>query len=222
MSYSKISERGHLVMPGVFLFRFKELFSSHLDFIVWQFFYLQNTSRNDTIAPSTIADAIGATVAEVNQSISSLRNQNLLSVKTLELNGEVEVIFDAQLSLSRLENLIEPQVELPLETNQLKDLVADFERELGRLLSPFELEDLRQTVQSDGTDPDVVRAALKEAVFNGKTNWNYINAILRNWRKEGITTLRQIEEKRQQRDSSRRSTVDVSEDFLSAMNLWSD
>ncbi|HGO0536545.1 TPA: DnaD domain-containing protein, partial [Streptococcus pyogenes] len=93
---------------------------------------------------------------------------------------------------------------------------------LGRFLSPFELEDLEKTLRDDKTDPDLIREALKEAVFNGKTNWKYIQAILRNWRKEGIVNLRQVEERRRVREGEDLSQVTISEDFLSAMNLWSD
>ncbi|MCD0152857.1 DnaD domain protein, partial [Streptococcus agalactiae] len=106
------------------------------------------------------------------------------------------------------------------DSNRLKDLVGDFERELGRLLSPFELEDLQKTLQEDQTDPDIVRAALREAVFNGKTSWNYINAILRNWRREGLTTLRQIEERKQAREDNQMKDLAISDDFKNAMNLW--
>ena len=107
-------------------------------------------------------------------------------------------------------------------SNPIKELVEDFERELGRMLSPFELEDLQKTIREDKTDPDLVRAALREAVFNGKTNWNYINAILRNWRREGITTMRQVEERRKEHEDSKAGKVSVSDDFLAAMDLWSD
>ena len=90
------------------------------------------------------------------------------------------------------------------------------------MLSPFELEDLQKTIQEDKTDPDLVRAALREAVFNGKTNWNYINAILRNWRHDGVTTLRQVEERRREREQTNPSNITISDDFLAAMDLWSD
>ena len=90
------------------------------------------------------------------------------------------------------------------------------------MLSPFELEDIQKTIKDDKIDPDLVRAALREAVFNGKTNWNYINAILRNWRREGITTLRQVEERRLEREEAKSSQVPISDEFLTAMNLWSD
>lgn len=80
----------------------------------------------------------------------------------------------------------------------------------------------RKTVHDDQTDLDLVREALREAVFNGKTNWKYIQAILRNWRKEGITSLRQLEEKKRAREDMTASEVTVSDDFLAAMNLWSN
>ena len=50
-------------------------------------------------------------------------------------------------------------------------------------------------MREDQTDPDVIKAALREAVFNGKPHWKYIQAILRNWRSEGINSLAQVEAK---------------------------
>ena len=148
-------------------------------------------------------------------------------MKTIELDGESEVLFDATLALKKLDDLLTAADEITVSSskgtsNALKDLVEDFERELGRMLSPFELEDLQKTVSDDKTDPDLVRSALREAVFNGKTNWNYIQAILRNWRREGISTLRQVEERRKEREQANPANVTISDDFLSAMNLWSD
>lgn len=65
-------------------------------------------------------------------------------------------------------------------------------------------------------------SALKEAVFNNKTNWKYIQAILRNWRREGITTVAQVEAKNIERDIQNPKNVTVSSDFLDAMNLWKE
>lgn len=193
--------------------------------MVWQFFYLQNTTRLDELAPSQIANALGKSVAEVNKAISSLTSQGLLDMKTIELAGEIEIIFDASPVLVTLDQLLardEKGEHEQQNTNQLKLLVDEFERELGRFLSPMELEDLEKTIHDDQTDLDLVREALREAVFNGKTNWKYIQAILRNWRKEGITSLRQLEEKKRAREDMTASEVTVSDDFLAAMNLWSN
>ena len=224
MSYLENFKSGNLVLPSALLFHYKDIFKRADDFLIWQFIYLQNTTKMDDLAPSQIASALNKTVAEVNRSISDLTAQGLLDMKTIELGSEIEVIFDASPVLALLDKLVSEPKQVPekQDVNPVKELVEDFERELGRMLSPFELEDLQKTIREDKTDPDLVRAALREAVFNGKTNWNYINAILRNWRHEGITTMRQVEERRKEYENSKVGKVNVSDDFLAAMDLWSD
>lgn len=224
MSYLENFKSGNLVLPSALLFHYKDIFKRADDFLIWQFIYLQNTTKMDDLAPSQIASALNKTVAEVNRSISDLTAQGLLDMKTIELGSEIEVVFDASPILALLDKLVSEPKQVPekQDVNPVKELVEEFERELGRMLSPFELEDLQKTIREDKTDPDLVRAALREAVFNGKTNWNYINAILRNWRREGITTMRQVEERRKEYENSKVGKVNVSDDFLAAMDLWSD
>ncbi|CAR42491.1 DnaD domain-containing protein [Streptococcus uberis] len=226
MSFFENYKSGNLVYPSALLFHFKDIFTNTDDFLVWQFFYLQNTTRIDDLAPSQIATALGKSVADVNRSISSLTSQELLDIKTIKVGDEIETIIDASPVLEKLDQLVTKSKEQPVhdedQGNQFKQIVSEFERELGRFLSPFELEDLEKTVKEDKTDIDLIREALKEAVFNGKTNWKYIQAILRNWRKEGITNLYQVEERKRAREEANTSQVSLSDDFLSAMNLWSD
>ena len=226
MTYLSAFQKGNIVLPSALLFHFHEIFSSSDDFLVWQFFYLQNTTATDDLEPTKIAESIGKTVSEVNRIMSQLTEQGLLQYKTIELNGEIEAIFDASPALEKLDELLMSKTSQQAETesskNVLKDLVETFQQELGRLLTPFEIEDLTKTIQDDRTNPDLVKAALREAVFNGKANWKYIQAILRNWRKEGITTLAQVETKRKEREAANTQNVTVSDDFLNAMNLWKD
>ena len=224
MNYSQQFRQGNVVIPAALLFHYKELFSSADDFLIWQFFFYQNTSHLESLAPSEVAQATGKTVAQVNQAIENLQQSGLLEFKTISIAGEIEMIFDALPALEKLDVLLEPKqpVEMVRTENDLKTLVGDFERELGRFLSPFEIEDLQKTVEDDKTSVDLVRAALKEAVFNNKTNWKYIQAILRNWRREGITTVAQVEAKNIERDIQNPKNVTVSSDFLDAMNLWKE
>lgn len=226
MTYLSAFKSGNLIIPSALLFHFKEIFDSSDNFLVWQFFYLQNTTSLEEVAPRQIAENIGKTLTEVNRSMSHLTEKGLLQYKTIELNGETEVIFDASPALEKLDEILAAKTgdQQPVKTAQniLKDLVDTFQQELGRLLTPFEIEDLTKTIQDDQTNPDLVKAALREAVFNGKANWKYIQAILRNWRREGITSLAQVEAKRAEREATSPQNITVSDDFLSAMNLWKD
>lgn len=225
MTYFDAFKTGNLVLPSALLLHFKELFPSSEDFLVWQFFCLQNTTALGDISPSQIAEIIGKEVADVNQSISNLTENGLLQYRTIELNGEIELIFDASLAFERLDSLLDTQTPVataPNPKNQLKDLVETFQQELGRLLTPFEIEDLSKTVKEDGIKADLIKEALREAVFNGKPNWKYIQAILRNWRHEGIQSVAQVEAKRAEREANNPKQVQASADFLDAMNLWQD
>ncbi|KXT85843.1 DnaD domain-containing protein [Streptococcus oralis] len=225
MTYFDAFKSGNLVLPSALLLHFKKLFPSSEDFLVWQFFYLQNTSALDELSPSQIAEIIGKEVADVNQSISNLTENGLLQYRTIELNGEIELIFDASLAFERLDNLLDSQTPAATASNpqnQLKNLVETFQQELGRLLTPFEIEDLSKTVKEDGVKTDLIKEALREAVLNGKPNWKYIQAILRNWRHEGIQSVAQVEAKRAEREANNPKQVQASADFLDAMNLWQD
>ena len=224
MTYLSAYKTGNLVLPTELLFHFHEIFDNSDDFLVWQFFYLQNTTSLEEISPVQIAESIGKSVAEVNRSMSNLTEKGLLQYKTIALNGEIEAVFDALPALERLDEIVESRssVAQTVSQNVLKDLVEIFQQELGRLLTPFEIEDLTKTIQDDKTSPELVTAALREAVFNGKANWRYIQAILRNWRREGITTVAQVEAKREEREATNPQNITVSDDFLKAMDLWRD
>ena len=224
MTYLSAYKTGNLVLPTELLFHFHEIFDNSDDFLVWQFFYLQNTTSLEEISPVQIAESIGKSVAEVNRSMSNLTEKGLLQYKTIALNGEIEAVFDALPALERLDEIVEnhSSVAQAISQNVLKDLVETFQQELGRLLTPFEIEDLTKTIQDDKTSPELVTAALREAVFHGKANWKYIQAILRNWRREGITTVAQVEAKREEREATNPQNITVSDDFLKAMDLWRD
>lgn len=224
MTYLDAFKSGNLVLPSELLLNYNRLFSSSDDFLVWQFFYLQNTTALGELSPSQIAEKIGKNVTEVNQAISRLTEKGLLQYRTIELNGEIEVIFDATLALECLDQLLEKQAPNQVQSapNDLKSLVDTFQQELGRLLSPFEIEDLEKSLREDGTSADLIKEALREAVLNGKPNWKYIQAILRNWRHEGIRSVAQVEAKRQEREATNPQNVQVSSDFKNAMDLWKD
>ena len=224
MTYLSAYKTGNLVLPNDLLFHFHKIFDNSDDFLVWQFFYLQNTTSIEEISPNQIAESIGKSVAEVNRSMSNLTEKGLLQYKTIVLNGEIEAVFDALPALERLDEIVvsHSTTVQTVPQNVLKDLVETFQQELGRLLTPFEIEDLTKTIQDDKTNPELVIAALREAVFNGKANWKYIQAILRNWRREGITTVSQVEAKREERETTNPQNITVSDDFLNAMDLWRD
>lgn len=225
MTYSKAFKDGVLALPAAVLFNYQHLFKSAQDFLVWQYFYFQNTSALDELLPSQVAEASGLDLVQVNQSISNLTSQGLLTYKEIELNGEVDAIFDARVALEVLDSLLAPSQSSSAQTesgtNPIKDLVETFNQERGSLATPTEVEELTKMVEVDGLSPDLIKAALREAIFNGVFNLRYIQAILRNWKSEGITSPIQVEAKRRERDRQVQAAP-VTDDFAAALDLWSD
>lgn len=69
-----------------------------------------------------------------------------------------------------------------------RDLFTVFENEFGRALSPLEYETIVGWLDQDQYSDALIMAALKEAVFAGKVHFRYIDRILLEWKRNGITT----------------------------------
>lgn len=62
-----------------------------------------------------------------------------------------------------------------------KKLVYTFEREFGRILSPFEEEFLDDWKKIGFTEEEILKA-LKESIYNGVQSFKYVNKILNSFR----------------------------------------
>lgn len=74
-------------------------------------------------------------------------------------------------------------VVVPAEDN----LFSVFEQEFGRPLSPMECETIAAWLDQDRYTDDIIRFALKEAVFAGKLHFRYIDRILLEWSRNRVT-----------------------------------
>ena len=73
-----------------------------------------------------------------------------------------------------------------------KDLFVIFEKELGRTMSPMELEQINKWLD-DGNPEELILGALKEATFNNVRSFSYIDKILYEWSKKGYKTVEDID-----------------------------
>lgn len=71
-----------------------------------------------------------------------------------------------------------------------RDTIFDFlQKELGRTLSPAEIEKAKEW-----EDNELTRYAVKVAILNGAYTINYIDTIIYNWQKLGIKSVSQAQE----------------------------
>ncbi len=74
-----------------------------------------------------------------------------------------------------------------------RELFELFEAEFSRQLSPLEREMIDGWISKGSFSLELIRAALKEAVYYGKLNMKYIQQILINWKKNNIRTIDEID-----------------------------
>ncbi|KAF1086160.1 DNA replication protein DnaD [Sporotomaculum syntrophicum] len=77
------------------------------------------------------------------------------------------------------------------DNNSGSQLAALFENELGRPLSGYEIDQLEQW--SKKTTYDLLVEALKKAIQHDKFSFAYIQGILKNWHKDNVLTLADVQ-----------------------------
>ena len=103
-------------------------------------------------------------------------------------------------------NIIE---EINNEKEDTTNIFEILESELGKQLSPIEYEIVKAWKTSNYSD-EIIKEAIKEAVYNGVANLRYIDKILYEWAKKNIKTKEDVEKnKKQFREKEKNKKVDV-------------
>ena len=71
----------------------------------------------------------------------------------------------------------------------------------------MEVEIIKAWLNSNISE-DLIKEALKEAVFNGVSNLRYIDKILYEWGKDGINTVEDVEKRRKNRNKDKNKKSD--------------
>lgn len=153
-------------VPQALFFRYKELNVSleELYFLI----YLINT--NDLVFnPKKFSSDLNISMPEVLEIVNNLTNKDILS---LDLRKEGN-IRNEYLNLDKLYNKLSFLL-INEETKVISTNLFDvFESEFGRTLSPIEYELINGWLDNEFSE-DLVKCALKEAVYNGVSNLRYI------------------------------------------------
>lgn len=88
------------------------------------------------------------------------------------------------------------------DTPSLVTISEIYQSKIG-VIDGDQFQQLTEYVTLDSMELDVVIRAITEAADNGKRNFKYILAILRNWKQDGIKTIAQVDERERQRIESK-------------------
>lgn len=189
---------GSLVVPAGLLRAYHGIGLSETEFLLLlQLMSFRQLEGIDFPTPEQLADRLGVTPKTAHQLLSRLMKEGLLAidehvdpltgVQSECYNWDGWVIRSAEwLSDSTRETMQASRVERTPEV-KASDLFTIFEQEFGRPLSPMECETISIWIDQDRYSDELIRFALKEAVFAGKVHLRYIDRILFEWGRNRVT-----------------------------------
>ena len=157
-----------------------------LNLIIFKYLINENVYN-----PKQIGNDLDIAFPEVLEIINNLTEKGIMKIELAKINNIRTEVINLDALYEKLAFLIikdEKEVEKP------KSLFDTFETELGRTLSPMEYEIINGWLTT--CSEEIIILALKEATYNGVSNFRYIDRIINEWNKKGIKTKEDVEKNR--------------------------
>nr|WP_051108700.1 DnaD domain protein [Paenibacillus daejeonensis] len=202
---------GGVFVPGILLRTYREVGLSDAEaMLMLQLMSYRQAEGNEFPTPEQLAARMGVTSQVIGQLLQRLMKNGFLmideridessgiqyerynwqgwlmqAVAALEdKDAAAEVLGGATQSQSTPE---QHEQQGSHQAAQIPNLFKLFEREFGRPLSPMECETISSWLDQDHYPDELIRFALKEAVFAGKLHLRYIDRILIEWSRNRVT-----------------------------------
>jgi len=148
---------------------------------------IMNCGEKVLYNPEEFAKVINTNRQNVMKIISNLCSKGILAIDMEKRNNKTYEYISLDLMYEKIANIISDNKEKEFDTS----VFTVFENELGRTLSPMEYEKIKEWLTS-GNSEELITCALREAVMNGISNFNYIDRILDSWKKKGYKNKNDI------------------------------
>lgn len=211
MSFNRIriwTEQETVTIPNLFFQTYKELGLQDEEALLVLHLLAFQAEGNEFPTPTLVEQRTGHTQNQVSALYQRLMQKGLLEMKQdTNENGMLYEKFSLYPLWERILDKLEQRANVQSEHVMKLDGSAIFtllEQELGRLLSPMEIETVSMWLDQDNHSPEIIKEAIKEAVLAGKTSLRYIDRILFEWKKKKITSIAQVQ---QHTDQFRQKTI---------------
>lgn len=168
-----------VLIPQILLFNYTKLKLNTTELVI--IIILINSSIYN---PKQIAECMEINLPLLLEMIASLEEKGILKIELNKVNNiQVEEV--------NLTGLYEKLSFLITDSKKNHNSIYEtFEQELGRTLSPIEYELVGEWLNTNSEE--LLLLALKEATYNGVSNFRYIDRIIHEWNKKGIKTREDV------------------------------
>ena len=202
---------GNLVIPIYMLKNYKSFQLNMEEFIFLM--YLYNLGNEVLFNPNKYIEDLNIELNDVMNYIDVLTDKGLIQVEVLKNEkGYMEEYLVLDGFYNKLALLTMDKINNDKDQNN-SDIFSIIEKEFGRTLGSYETEIISAWLESNVSE-DLIKEALKEATLNGVFNLKYIDKILYEWEKAGITTIEGVEERRKQHKKKQEKETDIDLDIV--------
>ncbi len=197
MKYGKLVDvvkSGNIVIP---LYMYREYKNLGIDLESFIFLmYLNNNGNNIPFDINKLSEDLSCDVKTIMNYIAVLQGKKLIEIKVVKNDKNITEeyisldLFYEKISISLLG-------ELSKKEEDNCDVFQILEKELGKQLSPIEIEIVKAWKENNYSD-EIIKEAIKESVMNGVVGLRYIDKILYEWYKKGIKTKEDVEKNRKE------------------------
>ena len=192
-------------IPQILLFNYRKLGLNELELVI--IMYILNDSDTN-YNPKKISNDLDIDVKKILEVINNLVEKGFLSVELIKVNNVRNEVINLDLMYEKLAFIVMKK-DIKRETS----IFETYETELGRALSPTEYEIINSWLAS-GYSEELILLALKEAVYNGVSNFRYIDRIIFEWAKKGIKNKEDVERNRKEFKKSKENKELFDYDWL--------
>ena len=171
-------QNNDLIVPRILLQNYKDFNMTDQELIVT--IYLIN--NKETYNPKNISNELKIELIDFLTIINGLSEKGILKTGLETKEGKKTEVLD----LSPLYNKLTFKI-VNEEKEEVKDtsIYTAIENEFARALSPIEYDIVTSWLDASYSE-ELIKEALKEAVYNNVTSLKYIDRILEEWHKKGI------------------------------------
>ena len=175
--------------------------------------YLYNLGNKVLFNPNKYIEDLNIELNDVMNYIDVLTDKGLIQVEVLKNEkGYMEEYLVLDGFYNKLALLTMDKINNDKDQNN-SDIFSIIEKEFGRTLGSYETEIISAWLESNVSE-DLIKEALKEATLNGVFNLKYIDKILYEWEKAGITTIEGVEERRKHHKKKPEKETDIDLDIV--------
>ena len=201
-----IVKQKNIVIP-IYIYRIFHKFDIDLETFIF-LMYLSNKGNKLQFDVLMLAEELSCDMKTIMKYMATLQEKKLIELKvTKNEKNIIEEYISLDFYYEKVAmNLVENINEKKEDSSTIFEIL---EEELGKQLTSIEIEIVKAWKESNYSD-EIIKEAIKEAVYNNVANLRYIDKVLYEWAKKGIKTKEDVEKNRKQfKEKERPKKVDV-------------